>query len=727
MGRIARTFARVWNSSRTPAARPVARPQFEGLEDRMLMYGTPLPDGISFSNGTVRIVGGDANDSAAVVMEGGQVKASLSHTVYIQVDINTTITQVIRDPDRFYDPATVTRVYFVGRGGNDWFRNDTGIRSDAIGNEGFDNLVGGWGDDHLLGSDDGDSLEGRGGNDELEGGLGGDAYVFSGRNLGGDTVVEAANLDADELDLTNFGKINIRGGGVRPLTTGATIDLARTTAQTVNSGNLTLTFSDAAGIENVRGTVRGDMVKGNARNNRVYGYGGNDNLQGFAGNDVLYGGDGNDSIDGGVGNDGVYGENDADNIRGGAGDDTVSAGSGNDQARGDSGNDYLYGGFGDDVVRGDAGSDHLNGDGGNDTLYGSLDGRSWVNGGDGDDTLITVGNATDDALSGGAGFDSFWCDAPATEAISDVSSAENNAGHVHRIGGYYACTIDDGSSVRHLGAPGLSRNGAALADPVMEEDDSGTLVNFAGNPLFSGAGPSRDDIDQGGVGDCYFVAALSAIAGTNPDVIRQTVADLGDGTYAVNFHGVFGIDVFVRVDADLWASGTTPIYANLGAENSLWAAVVEKAYAFYKDAKGNYGSINGGNGDGWTPAQALGLASSGFETELFANATLLVSAMRAQWLAGKAITVGGPAPFHSNTVKDDYDNPMTDADENTRRRGAHVYTLVSVASDLSSVTLRNPWADDGTGSTDADPNDGYVTIPAGLLFYCSGGFRTYTV
>jgi hypothetical protein len=726
MGRIARTFARVWNSSRTPAARAAAHPQFEGLEDRMLMYGTPLPEGISFSAGTIRINATDNNDSATVVMEGSQVKVSLSHTYFIEVDINTTITQTISDPDKFYDPAIVTRVYFVGRGGNDYFRNDTGFPADAIGNTGYDQLVGGWGDDHLLGSEDGDSLEGRGGNDDLEGGPGGDSYVFSGRSLGSDTLTEAANVDTDELDLTDFGKLTTRFGTLS-LSTGAAINLGTIGTQVVNSGNLTLTFSDAAGIEDVRGTVRGDAIIGNGRSNHVWGFGGDDVVTGLGANDYLYGGDGNDDLNGGIGNDAVYGDDDDDVLHGSTGDDTASGGAGQDRVFGDSGNDYVYGGGGDDVVRGDTGSDHLNGDAGNDNLFGSLDGKCWVNGGDGNDTLVTVGNGTDDALSGGAGFDSFWCDAPATETISDVSSAETGADHVHRIGAYYACTIDDGTTVQNLGAPGLSRNGMSLADPVMESGDSGTLTPFEGNPLFSGAGPSRDDIDQGSVGDCYFVAALSAIAGTNPDVIRQTVADLGDGTFAVNMHGSFGWDVYVRVDADLWANGGTPVYANLGAGGSLWAPVIEKAYAFYKNAKGNYGSINGGNGAGWTTEQALGIAKSGFETSLFANASGLVSAIRAQWLAGKAVTVGGPAPFHSNTVKGNWDNPATDADENTYRRGAHVYTLISVASDLSSVTLRNPWADDGSGSTDADPNDGYVTIPADLLFYCSGGFAAYTV
>jgi Ca2+-binding RTX toxin-like protein len=695
------------NSKRRDTHRRAARPQFEPLEDRTLMYGTPLPDGISFSNGTVRVNGGGRNDSAVVAMEAGQIKVSLSHTFFVQADINTTIATTLRDPDRLYDPASVTRVYFVGRGGDDSFRNDTSVPCDALGYEGFDLLTGGGGNDNLNGGDGADVVEGRGGNDQLVGGPGSDTYTFSGRSLGSDAIVEAANADTDVVDLTDFGKLFTRTGSM-PLSAGATLDLARTTQQTVNAGHLSLTFSDVGGIEDVRGTVRADTIRGNARANRLYGYAGNDELRGLAGNDLLYGGDGNDDADGGAGNDAVYGDNGDDQVRGGLGDDNV------------------YGGTGNDVLRGDTGSDHLYGEAGNDTLYGSLDGRCWLSGGDGNDTLVSVGNATNDALTGGTGSDSFWCDAPATETVSDLTAAENAAGHVHRIGSYFGCHIDNGTTVQNLGAPGLSRNGMTLADPLKQSGDGGFLANFSANPLFSSAGPARDDIDQGAVGDCYFVAALSAVADTNPDLIRQTVVDLGDGTYAVNFHGALGTDVYVRVDADLWASAGTPTYANFGAQNSMWVPIVEKAYAFYKNAKGNYGSINGGNGAGWTPAQALGVGSSGFSTDSFATATLFLASMRQQWLAGKAITVGGPAPFLPGTVMSKTDNPSTSADENTYRRGAHVYTLVSVASDLSSVTLRNPWSSDGGGS-DSDPNDGYVTIPANIAFYCSGGFRTYAV
>ena len=63
----------------------------------------------------------------------------------------------------------------------------------------------------------------------------------------------------------------------------------------------------------------------------------------------------------------------------------------------------------------------------------------------------------------------------------------------------------------------------------------------------------------------------------NPHAIRQHVADFGDGTYGVHLG-----NNFYRVDNDLpvaSASATSPAYAGLGREGSMWAAVIEKAYA----------------------------------------------------------------------------------------------------------------------------------------------------
>ena len=65
-------------------------------------------------------------------------------------------------------------VSFQGKGGDDYFRNDTGLCAFADGGAGNDTLVGGRDRDKLIGGDNNDRLFGRGGNDDMDGGDGDD-------------------------------------------------------------------------------------------------------------------------------------------------------------------------------------------------------------------------------------------------------------------------------------------------------------------------------------------------------------------------------------------------------------------------------------------------------------------------------------------------------------------------------------------------------------------------
>ncbi len=115
-------------------------------------------------------------------------------------------------------------------------------------------------------------LEGGAGNDSLTGGDGDDYYVFnpangSSRNLGADTITEAANDDSDTLDFTAFSS-----------TEGVSIDLSYTaSSQIVHSGVLTLTLATYdTGIENVLGGDGADSIIGNSRDNLIDGGAGSD-------------------------------------------------------------------------------------------------------------------------------------------------------------------------------------------------------------------------------------------------------------------------------------------------------------------------------------------------------------------------------------------------------------------------------------------------------------------
>lgn len=224
--------------------------------------------------------------------------------------------------------------------------------------------------------------------------------------------------------------------------------------------------------------------------------------------------------------------------------------------------------------------------------------------------------------------------------------------------------------------------------------------SFAGNPLFADAGPVASDVSQGAVGDCYFLATLAAIADVNPAQIRQSVVDLGDGTYAVQFERG-SATVYVRVDADLptWHGGGSLVYADLGAQGSMWVAVMEKAFAYFRTGIASYAELD----RGWMAeaSTVLGLSSTSRYTRP-AQQTLM-NLVASELAAGKAVT------YASGTVVNGA--PLV---------SSHAYNVVSVGYNASGVAttlrLRNPWGVDGVGGDGV--NDGYVTITAAQAFAC---------
>jgi hypothetical protein len=118
--------------------------------------------------------------------------------------------------------------------------------------------------------------------------------------------------------------------------------------------------------------------------------------------------------------------------------------------------------------------------------------------------------------------------------------------------------------------------------------------NFAYRPLFGAGGPSAGDVVQGAVANCWFLASLASIAKADPQEIRQRVMDLGDGTYVVQFKSG-STDVHVRVDGDLPSySSSSLAFAGFGAGGSIWAAIVEKAYAMFRKGEATYQSLESG-------------------------------------------------------------------------------------------------------------------------------------
>jgi serralysin len=161
--------------------------------------------------------------------------------------------------------------YLAGYGGNDTI----------LGGAGNDLIWGGAGNDYLNGENGNDYLNGSVGSNYFAGGNGNDTYdIDAGIDLGIQTIVETVTGGSDALNL------------MHTTNTGVTIDLSKTTSQTVAT-NVQLVIP-VVSIEDVYGSDGNDSIAGNSLINTLFGGIGNDTLSSSAGDDYLDGGAGND-------------------------------------------------------------------------------------------------------------------------------------------------------------------------------------------------------------------------------------------------------------------------------------------------------------------------------------------------------------------------------------------------------------------------------------------------
>ncbi|WP_458205944.1 C2 family cysteine protease [Haladaptatus sp. NG-SE-30] len=114
-------------------------------------------------------------------------------------------------------------------------------------------------------------------------------------------------------------------------------------------------------------------------------------------------------------------------------------------------------------------------------------------------------------------------------------------------------------------------------------------------------GAEQFDPVQGAVGDCYLIAALSAVAWTKPSLIRHTAfADTEEHkSYFRFFDGSSPRYVVAGERLPLREGSHNFVYARSGEREEVWPAVYEKAYAKWKtgatDDKPEIPAISGGD------------------------------------------------------------------------------------------------------------------------------------
>jgi fibronectin type 3 domain-containing protein len=232
-------------------------------------------------------------------------------------------------------------------------------------------------------------------------------------------------------------------------------------------------------------------------------------------------------------------------------------------------------------------------------------------------------------------------------------------------------------------AGGVSKAiGAALANPK----DAGKTVTV--NASLFGTCPVAGDVNQGEVGDCYFLSSLAAFAGQNPNVLVQSAVDMGDGTYTVQFISN-GKPTYVRVSNQFSAGPFEGLmYAHPGTDGSIWAMVFEKAFAYFRTGANTYASTN----SGWMGEvyADFGVSSTAFYPSNY-TATTLFDLLSSDLADGQEVTLGT------------YSSPPNLV-------GCHAYTLVSAYMDSNGVThyvVRNPW---GVSGDSLENSQGYATL-----------------
>lgn len=244
-------------------------------------------------------------------------------------------------------------------------------------------------------------------------------------------------------------------------------------------------------------------------------------------------------------------------------------------------------------------------------------------------------------------------------------------------------------------------------------DDDGnptvTTQRYSG-PLFID-GATAADVKQGSLANCYFCAAASSVANSNPEIIENMMKDNGDGTYTVTFkeETYYNSGRFrnrkVTVDGDLYkrSSGNRPLYGGSVGETydpdkmEMWYPILEKAYA--KLNGNSYDKVGNGGNSGKIMAQLIGGTRR--------SQTISESNMERVFDQMKTATENG--------------NPMTastygkDSEEAERYAGKrvyawHAYTVMGVeeTDGKKLVQLRNPWGNSEPGND--GKNDGIFKL-----------------
>jgi len=254
-----------------------------------------------------------------------------------------------------------------------------------------------------------------------------------------------------------------------------------------------------------------------------------------------------------------------------------------------------------------------------------------------------------------------------------------------------------------------------LRTPGATIDKQAARTDWFNAPLQVNGITAESDVKQGGLGDCYMVSTVAAIAHQHPEILQNAMKENSDGTVSFRFFARDGGQlkptwVTVTRELPMRADGTLPFGSS--KQNEAWFPLLEKAYAQFK---GGYSAI--GNGGYPSDAQEALLGTSARNTRLAGmTADAVYDSLKAGLARGDIIgATTPPAPDGKKTVI----QTMLDAFKSAIGGIVphHVYSVWGTQEHDGKkyVLLRNPWATNEPGSFGPfaldGKNDGVFAMP----------------
>jgi hypothetical protein len=206
-------------------------------------------------------------------------------------------------------------------------------------------------------------------------------------------------------------------------------------------------------------------------------------------------------------------------------------------------------------------------------------------------------------------------------------------------------------------------------------------------------GAEMTDPVQGGVGDCYFIAALSSVAWSRTYVVaqRSAVGPTGPKDMIEFFkQGAPSSKVQITEELPLQSPGNNFIYARSADPGEIWPAVYEKAYTKWRTNdpgdRPAYASIAGGDPVGACYA-LMGGVPSYFSTAQLAPGDIWKK-VRENSISYKAFNPMVAWTYPSGDVSPDKVNYDT-----AHLAANHAYSIFgwAFANNKMYLVVRNPW------------------------------------